>query len=55
MSSRKKGIVHRWDAINRQRDEEAKKLKEQTDKKEEVSKEEHETRIKMLKDLGLVK
>jgi len=55
MSSRKKGIAHGWEAINKKRDEEAKKLREQSEQKEEVGKEDHEARIKMLKDLGLVK
>lgn len=55
MGRKKRAVAAGWNAINKQRDEESKKLKEQTEKKEEITKEEHESRLKMLKDLGLVK
>ncbi len=52
---RRKAIAQGWNAVNKQRREEAEKLKAQTENKEEISKEEHEARIRALKDLGLVK
>jgi len=55
MGRKKRGIAAGWDAKNKQRDEESKRLKGESDKKEEISPEEHERRIKLLKDLGLVK
>ena len=55
MGRKKKAVAQGWNAINKQRDEESKRLKGESDKKEEISPEEHERRIKLLKDLGLVK
>lgn len=55
MGRKKKAIAAGWNAINKQRDDESKKAREESEKKEEVSSEEHEARIKMLKELGLVK
>lgn len=54
MSRKKRAIAQGWEATNKQRDEEAKKSQTET-KKEELTPEEHEARIKMLKELGLVK
>lgn len=54
MGRRKKAVAQGWNAINKQRDEKTKKLRE-TDKKEEVTEEDHKERLKLLKDLGLVK
>lgn len=55
MGRKKRAVARGWEAINKQRDEESKKLRGETEKKEEVTTKEHEARIKMLKDLGLVK
>jgi hypothetical protein len=54
MGRKKKAVARGWEAINKQRDEESKKLKTESEKKEEVTPEEHEKRLKLLKDLGLV-
>lgn len=51
MSRKKKAVAQNWNAINKQRQEAHKK----TEVKEEVTSEEHEDRIKKLKDLGLIK
>lgn len=55
MGRKKKAVARGWDSINKQRVEEAKNLKGHTETKKEISKEEHEARIKLLKDLGLIK
>lgn len=55
MGRKKRAVARGWEAINKQRDEESRKLQEETEKKEKVTVEEHDARIKMLKDLGLVK
>ena len=55
MGRKKKAVAAGWNAINKQRDDESKKLKEQTEKEDQVTPEEHEKRIKLLKELGLVK
>ena len=55
MGRKKKAIGQAWNAVNKQRDEESRKLKESTKKDEKVSEEEHQERIKLLKSLGLVK
>lgn len=55
MGRKKKAVAAGWNAINKQRDEESRKLKEETEKNEKVTAEEHEARIKMLKEMGLVK
>lgn len=55
MGRKKRAVAQGWNAINKQRDQESNKIAEQSEKKEEVTKEEHEARIKMLKELGLVK
>lgn len=54
MGRKKKAVAAGWDAINKQREVEN-KLAKGEDKKESISKEEHEARLKLLKDLGLVK
>jgi hypothetical protein len=54
MSRKKRAIAQGWNATNQQRDEESKKSQTE-EKKEELTPEEHEARIKMLKELGLVK
>ena len=55
MGRKKRAVAQGWNAINKQRDQESKKITKQSEKKDEVTKEEHESRIKMLKELGLVK
>lgn len=56
MGRGKKAVAHGWNAINKQRDEKSKKLREETEKKEkEISKEEHEKRLQRLKEIGLIK
>jgi hypothetical protein len=52
MSRKKRAIAQGWDAVNKQREEEA-KAKEKKSKKE-VSEEEHKKKLEMLKRLGLV-
>jgi hypothetical protein len=54
MGRKKRAVAQGWNATNQQRDEDAKKSQTET-KKEELTPEEHEARIKMLKELGLVK
>jgi len=54
MGRKKRAVAQGWNATNQQRDEETKKSQTET-KKEELTPEEHEARIKMLKELGLVK
>jgi len=54
MGRKKKAIAANWNAINKQRDDESKKAQGK-DKKEEITPEEHQKRIQLLKDLGLVK
>ena len=51
MSRKKKAIAQGWNAINKQRD----KTDQQIETKKEVTKEEHEERIKKLRELGLIK
>ncbi len=55
MGRQKKAVAQRWNAINKQRDEEGKKSREETEKKEEVTEEDHKERLKLLKEIGLVK
>lgn len=55
MGRKKRAVAQGWNAINKQRDQESKKIIEQSEKKEEVTREEHEAKIKMLKELGLLK
>lgn len=53
MGRRKKAVAQRWNAINKQRDE---ANKSQENKEEQaVSKEDHEERVKKLRELGLIK
>ena len=42
MSRKKKAVSSGWNAINKQRDDEAKKLQEQVKKDEKISEEEHQ-------------
>ena len=53
MGRRKKAVAQRWNAINKQREE----VNQPKDAKEEkdISKEEHEERIRKLRELGLIK
>ena len=53
MSRKKKAIAQRWGATNQQRETE--RLKKEKDMEQRVTPEEHERRIKMLKDLGIIK
>ena len=53
MSRRKKAVANTWDAKNKQRTEFHKSHEKKEDGK--VSKEDHEERLKLLKELGLVK
>lgn len=55
MGRKKKAVAAGWNAINKQRDKEHKKLRESQEKDEKISDEDHEARIKMLKDLGLIR
>ena len=55
MGRRKKAVAQGWNAINKQRDEGAKKSREEIEKEEKVTEEGHKERLKLLKDLGLVK
>lgn len=55
MGRKKRAVAQGWNAINKQRDQESKQTKEQPEKKDEITNEEHEARIKILKELGLVK
>lgn len=55
MGRRKKAVAQGWNAINKQRDEEAKKSKEEIEREEKVTEEDHKERLKLLKELGLVK
>jgi len=52
MGRRKKAVAQRWNAINKQREEEN---QPQQTKEETISKEEHEERLNKLKELGLIK
>ena len=52
---KKKAVATRWNAINKKRNDADKKNKEETDKKEQITKEEHEERIKMLKELEVIR
>ncbi len=51
MSRRKKAVAQGWNAINEQRD----KANSQSEIKQEISNEEHEERLKKLKELGFIK
>lgn len=53
MGRKKKAVAAGWNAINKQRDEETKKLQEQS-KKEETA-EERAEKEKILRDAGLIK
>ncbi|MEK6844302.1 MAG: hypothetical protein AABX83_02645 [Nanoarchaeota archaeon] len=55
MGRKKKAVAHGWNATNKQRDEEHKKLQEEKNKEEEITLEEHKKRIKLLKEIGLIK
>jgi hypothetical protein len=54
MSRKKRAVAQGWEATNKQRDEEARKSQTE-EKKKELTPEEHEARIKLLKELGLIK
>jgi hypothetical protein len=54
MSRKKRAVAQGWNAINKQRDE-ASKTPEKEETTQKVSEEEHQKRLKILKDLGLVK
>ena len=53
MSRRKKANARGWDAINKQREEESKP--KEIKKKEEINEEEHQKKMNMLKEIGLLK
>ncbi len=53
MGRKKKAVAQRWNAINQQRAE-ANKPQENKEEKP-ISSEEHEERIKKLRELGLIK
>lgn len=53
MGRKKKAVAQGWNAINKQRDKENKP--KESNKEKSISKEEHEERIKLLKQLGLIK
>ena len=52
MGRKKKAVAQGWNAINKQR---ADKHKPNESKEEKVSKEEHEEKMKLLRELGLIK
>ena len=52
MGRKKKAVAQGWNAINKQR---ADKHKPNEPKEEKVTPEEHEARLKLLKELGLIK
>jgi len=52
MGRKKKAVAQSWNAINKQR-EKANKSEEQ--EKKEISPEEHEKRVEVLKRIGLIK
>lgn len=51
MSRKKKAVAQGWNAINKQREKEG----QSEEVKKEVTEEEHEERIKKLRELGLIK
>ena len=53
MGRKKKAVAQGWNAINKRRSEENKP--KESKKEKPISKEEHEEKIKLLKDLGLIK
>jgi hypothetical protein len=57
MGRKKKAVARGWDAINKQRDEEDRKNKEESNQKDKdkVTPEEHAKRINLLREMGLVK
>ena len=57
MGRKKKAVAQIWNAINKQRDEQARNKQEEFSQKntEEITPEEQERRIKKLKALGLIK
>ena len=57
MGRRKRAVAQGWNAINKQRDEETKRKEEEFKEKhgKEVSFDEHEERVKKLKEIGLIK
>jgi len=54
MGRKKKAVAAGWNAINKQRNDKSKSLTEKEEKKE-VSPEEHEERLKKLREIGLIK
>ena len=54
MSRRKRAVAQGWEATSKQR-EEGTKSQEQNSKNEEISEEEHQKKIDLLKGLGLIK
>jgi hypothetical protein len=56
MGRRKRAVARGWEATNKQRDEEHKKNREEAKSKEKkVSDEEHAKKVKILKEMGLIK
>lgn len=53
MSRKKRAIAQNWDAIDKKREEANKPINDEVDKK--ISLEEHDKRVKYLKELGLIK
>jgi len=54
MSRKKRAVAQGWNAANKQRDEEN-KFSEKEETSQKVSEEDHQKRLKLLKELGLVR
>ncbi len=55
MRRRKRSIAQGWESINKKREEVQKKIKEKESKQDQIDAQEHENRIKKLKEMGLIK
>ena len=55
MGRKKKAVARGWEVINKQRAEESRRVQEATKKDEKITAKEHETRVKILKEIGLIK
>lgn len=53
MGRRKKAVAQRWNAINKQREET--NQSQEIKKEKSISEEEHEERIKKLREIGLIR
>jgi len=57
MGRKKRAVARGWEATNKQREEQVNKSKEEFESKhnKEITKEEDEARIKMLREIGVLK